>query len=139
MVCRARRVSPRHPMSMPRSRPETSTTMASGVSLVPTWQRIPILASSWSTIWRATSPSPALPPVLVSVAAAVPAFPPLCSITVTSTTVSDVLSLSTLTSTLRRLSASCISAASTASSRVGPRPSAVFISSASSVSVFSGR
>src|SRR5207248_691102 len=52
--------------------------------------------------------------------------PSLSSITLTSTTVSSAVSLRILTSTWRRLSWSSINAASTASSRVRPRPSAVF-------------
>src|ERR1700730_7617317 len=80
--------------------------------------------SKSSTIARATS---ALP-----FTGAAPAAAEAWSMMLTSTTVSSGPSLSTLTSTFRRLSPSSIRAASTASSSVRPRPSADFISEPSS-------
>src|ERR1700694_962214 len=81
--------------------------------------------SKSSTIARATS---ALP-----LTGAAPAATEAWSMMLTSTTVSSGPSFKTLTSTFRRLSPSSIRAASTASSRVRPRPSADFIAPTSSI------
>src|SRR6266851_1668234 len=120
--CSARKVSPRHPISAPRSRPLMSSVIGSVPVRTVTWARTPMCLSKPSTSDRATS---ALP--LVGEAAAAPSDGAVWSRTLTSTTVSPGPSLMTRTSTFRRLSPSSIKAASTASSSVRPRPSADFI------------
>src|SRR5712692_10115121 len=116
--CRARSVSPRQPINAPRSRPVTSSVIGSLPARTCTEARTPMCLRSPSSSVRTVS---ALPFTGDSPAGAD------ASITVTSTTVSSGFSLTTLTSTLRRVSPSSIRAASTASSRVRPRPSADLI------------
>src|SRR5712692_10185815 len=118
--CRARRVSPRHPISPPRSRPLISSVIGSVPVRTVTCARTPMCLSNPSTSARAAS---ALP----FAGDAAPAGATPWSITTTSTNVSSGPSLITRTSTFRRLSPSSIKAASTASSRVRPRPSADLI------------
>src|SRR5260370_11920887 len=118
--CSARRVWPRHPIRPPRSRPLISGVMGSVPVRPVTWARTPLCFSNLSTSARA---APAFPSA--GDAASAGAAP--WSITTTSTSVSSGPSLITRTSTFRRLSPSSIKAASTASSRVRPRPSADLI------------
>src|SRR5438477_7872330 len=119
-ACSARSVSPRQPISAPRSRPLMSRVMGSEPVRTLTWARTPMCLRRPSTRLFAAS---ALPLAGAGMVSGVGAF---WSITVTSTRVSSGVSLRILTSTLRRLSWSSISAASTASSSVRPRPSADF-------------
>src|SRR5712692_683021 len=118
-ACKARSVSPRQPISAPRSRPLMSSMIGSVPERTLTRARTPMCFSSPSTRPRAVS---ALP---LEGAAGSPAAASW-SMTLTSTIVSSAVSVRILTSTLRRLSFSSINAASTASSRVRPRPSADF-------------
>src|SRR2546421_2077786 len=117
-ACSARSVSPRQPIKAPRSRPLMSSVMGSLPVRTLTCARTPMCFSSPSTRLFAAS---ALPLVGTGV---IPITGALWSMIVTSTMVSSDVSLRILTSTLRRLSWSTISAASTASSSVRPRPSA---------------
>src|SRR6266704_160228 len=118
--CSARSVSPRQPISAPRSRPLMSMVMGSVAERTVTCARTPMCFRSPSTRDRAVSAFPLGAAAPIAGAAS-------WSMTLTSTTVSPAVSLMTRTSTLRRLSPSSINAASTASSSVRPRPSADFI------------
>src|SRR5438270_6067755 len=117
----ARSVSPRHPISAPRSRPVTSSVIGSLPGRTCTCARTPMCFKSPSRRERTVSALPfawGIEPAACATAG---------SMMLTSTTVSFGFSLTTLTSTLRRVSPSSIRAASTASSRVLPRPSADLI------------
>src|SRR2546421_3462904 len=116
--CSARSVSPRQPISGPRSRPLMSSVIGSAPCRTLTKARTPMCFNRPSTRVFAAS---ALP---LAGACGIPVVGAPWSMIVTSTTVSSAVSLRILTSTLRRLSWSTISAASTASSSVRPRPSA---------------
>src|SRR5438270_2122913 len=120
--CSARSVSPRQPISAPRSRPLMSRVIGSLPGRTCTCARTPMCLSRPSRSERTVSALPFASGIEPDAWAAAR------SMTLTSTTVSLAVSLTTFTSTLRRVSPSSIRAASTASSRVRPRPSADLIS-----------